>query len=467
MPASAPARPPEAMAGMTALPQDQAPQAGIAERLLAGVARKPVAAEIGWLAERRRLAAERFRAQGLPGRRTEAWKYTSLRALEQMVFAAPAAPTVASGLPAAAGDFGHRLVLVDGIFTPHLSRLAGLPDGAELTSLARLIEAEPLAMAAALDPLGRLAENALFALNSAALADGFVLRLAPGVVLGAPIQILHLAAGSDRLNQPRNLILLGEGARAAVVEQHAALGGPTYFANGVTQVSLARGASLGHLRLQQEADAAIHVWQTEAGIAAEASYESFALAEGARLARNEIRAYLEGERASCRLDGAYLAAGSQHLDTSTTIEHLRPETSSREAYKGILDDRARAVFQGRIVVQPGAVKSDGHQLNRALLLSDRAEIDSKPELEIYADDVKCGHGATAGALDEEALFYLRARGVPLAEARAMLVEAFLAEVIEAIGDPDLRALAEKRARAWVARRRDDQRREDQRQGEKS
>jgi Fe-S cluster assembly protein SufD len=264
MPASRPARPPEGDGAMTALPQDKAGTAGIAERLLAAVARKPVAAEIGWLAERHRLAAERFLAQGLPTQRDEAWKYTPLlRPLEPMAFAAPAARTIAAGdLPAPAAGIAHRLVLVDGVVAPHLCHLDGLPEGAQLTSLAQLIEAEPQAMAAALDPSGRLADNALFALNSAGLTDGFVLRLAPGVVLPAPIEILHLAAGADRLNQPRNLILLGEGARASLVERHLALGHQGYFANGVTEASLARGAALSHLRLQQEAPGAVHVWQT-------------------------------------------------------------------------------------------------------------------------------------------------------------------------------------------------------------
>jgi len=209
MPASAPARPPEAMAGMTALPQDRAPQPDTAERLLAAVARKPVAAEIGWLAERRRLAAERFRAQGLPGRHNEAWKYTALHRLEQMTFA-PAAETdvdaslavAAADLPAAAGDFKHRLVLVDGVFAPHLSRLDRLPEGAVLASLARLIEAEPLAMAAALDPLGRLAENALFALNSVALADGFVaVAVADGLVVVAGFAAVWAIAAIEAARQ--------------------------------------------------------------------------------------------------------------------------------------------------------------------------------------------------------------------------------------------------------------------------
>jgi Fe-S cluster assembly protein SufD len=457
MPASRRARRPDPMASPVARKQDRTAQADIAERVVAAATRRPAGiAELGWLAERRRAAAERFRALGLPTQHLEAWKYTSLRPLAELAFAAPATPPAApSDLAGLGEEFAHRLVLVDGVFAPHLSRLDGLPAGAELASLGELIAREPLAMAAELDPRGRLPDNALFALNSVALADGFVLRLAPGVVLEAPVHVVYLASGADRLSQPRNLVRLAEGARASLVEQHAALGGAAHFANGVTQIALAKDAALAHLRLQHESAAAIHVWQTEAAIGAGASYESFALAEGARLARNEIRAYLEGEGASCRLDGAYLAAGAQHLDTTTVIEHLRPRTTSRESYKGILDDRSRGVFQGRVVVHAGAVKTDGHQLNRALLLSDRAEIDCKPELEIYADDVKCGHGAAAGALDEEALFYLRARGVPLAQARAILVEAFVGEVIEAIGDPRLRALAAARAGAWIGQRQED------------
>jgi Fe-S cluster assembly protein SufD len=456
MPASRPARRPD-VTSVAAREQGRMAQPGAAERLLAAATARPAGiAELGWLAERRRTAAERFRALGLPTQQHEAWKYTSLRQLAELDLAAPATTPVAPDDLAGFGDgFVHRVVLLDGVFAPHLSRLDRLPAGAELASLAALIAREPLTMAAELDPLGRLPDNALFALNSVALADGFVLRVAPGIVIETPIHVLHLASGVSRLSQPRNLVRLAEGARASLVERHAALSGDAYFANGVSQIALGQGAALAHLRLQQESAAATHVWQTEAGIGPGANYESFALAEGGRLARNEIRAYLEGEEASCRLDGAYLADGSQHLDTTTVIDHLRPRTTSRETYKGILDDRSRGVFQGRIVVQPGAVKSDGHQLNRSLLLSDRAEIDSKPELEIYADDVKCGHGAATGALDEEALFYLRARGIPLAQARAILVEAFIGEVIDGIGDPQLRALAAAHAGAWIARRQED------------
>jgi Fe-S cluster assembly protein SufD len=433
-----------------------------AERMLAAVAageQRGSVANAPWLAEQRQRARERFRALGLPTPRTEAWKYTKLSPLERMNFVAPrmtpdnikpsALPTLGP-----ANAFPHRFVFVDGRYMPHLSSSRHLPAGATLASLAEMLAEDPSALEPYLGRSETAEDQALFALNSASLADGFVLRLAPGADVEAPIHIVHLASGADEtlISQPRNLILLGERTRATLVEQHVAGGSGSYFTNGVTEVALGRGAVLHHLRLQQESHDAVHVWQTEVHVGREASYESFALAEGARLGRNEIRAWLDGEEAGCRLNGIYLAAGVQHLDTTTVVEHRQPRGTSRETYKGILDDRGRGVFQGRTVVRPGAVKTDGHQLNRALLLSDHAEVDSKPELEIYADDVKCGHGAAAGALDEEALFYLRARGLAESHARAMLVAAFAGEVIDEIADPLLRDAASARVSNWIAKR---------------
>jgi Fe-S cluster assembly protein SufD len=218
----------------------------------------------------------------------------------------------------------------------------------------------------------------------------------------------------------------------------------------VSEIRVGAGATLRHYREQSEGMSAFHTAATDSWVASDARYEAFLLTTGAGLSRSESRVVLDGAGASCRLDCGYLARGRQHVDNTTEIIHAKPHTTSAEVYKGVLDDQARGVFQGRIVVQKDAQKSDGHQLNKTILLSDRAEIDTKPELEIFADDVKCSHGATAGELDEGALFYLRARGIDLADARQLLVHAFIAEALENVADPALRETFSRRVGAWMA-----------------
>jgi len=222
-----------------------------------------------------------------------------------------------------------------------------------------------------------------------------------------------------------------------VIEHHVSLGGGATFANSATEIELGDGALLHHYKMQAEGPEAFNLGTLHASVGRNAHYDGFGMSLGARLSRNEVAVRLDGEGARCHLNGAYMMRGRQHCDNTTVIEHVVPHTSCREVFKGVLDDEARAVFQGRIVVHPDAQQSDGHQLSKAMLLSEKAEIDAKPELEIYADDVKCSHGATAGDLDHEALFYLRSRGLPEARARNLLIEAFLTESVEAIAAADL------------------------------
>ena len=290
----------------------------------------------------------------------------------------------------------------------------------------------------------------LLALNAALMADGYVLRLGPGDVLARPIEIVYLARPGDRTlaYHPRNLILAEAGSQATIVEHHLGLDDGTYFTNGVTELRLERDAQIRLFKLQDEASKAFHLHQTSARIGAGASLEGFTLSLGGRLVRNEIKLSLDGRGAACRLNGAYALGLEQHCDNTSVIDHIGLETTSRQVYKGVLDDRARAVFQGRIAVRPGAQGTDGHQLNKTLLLSDQAEIDTKPELEINADDVKCSHGATAGELEEDALFYLRSRGIPEDEARDVLVQAFLDEALEEISDDDVRQAFQVRLADW-------------------
>ncbi len=416
------------------------------------------AAGPAWLEAQRREAADRFAAEGLPTPRVEDWKYTNLAVLEGVPFRAPPRSengVDADGLPAllARRRGSHRLVFVNGRFRADLSHVDGLPEGVEIGSLAAAAARDDGLLEGRLGSLGGRDAPPLFALNTAAWRDGYFVRVPAGVTLEKPVSVIFLAvpdAGATYAYHPRNLVIAEAGSQITVVEHHAAGdGGAVYLANVATEILAGEGATVRHCKIQDESRAAFHVATGLVRLDAGASLDSFVFALGGRLARNEIRVVLDGEGADCRLNGAYLAKGSQHIDNTTAIDHARPLTASREVYKGVLDGRGRGVFQGSILVRPGAQKIDGHQLSRAILLSDEAEIDTKPQLEIYADDVKCSHGATAGELDEEPLFYLRARGIPEDEARRILVEAFLGEVIDGIALAGLREPLEYMVARWM------------------
>ncbi len=410
--------------------------------------------DLPWLVELRQANLARFAKQGLPGPREESWKYTNLRPLQRIDFAPePEASVHVDRLPSLLpfGSEGHRLVFVNGCFRPDLSDTTNLPEGVQVGSLADALARAPDRLA---DHLGRIANGAeqpLLALNTAMMRDGLVVRVPRGVAVAAPIEVILIGATPERprIYHPRCLILLEPDSHVTLIEHHVSLGGATTFANSVTEIEVCQDAVLHHYILQAEGASAFQIATRHVRLAQRAHYDFFGLSVGGRLTRNEIAVRLEGPGAECRLNGAYLMRGRQHCDNTTTIEHLAPETSCREVFKGVLDDEARAVFQGRIVVHPGAQKSNGHQLSKTLLLSDRAEIDIKPELEIYADDVQCSHGATAGALDGEAMFYLRSRGIPEAKARRILIEAFLAEAIHSIAAEGLCPALMSGVVAWL------------------
>lgn len=379
-------------------------------------------------------ALARYAKLGVPTPKLEAWHFTSLKPLDEAAFA----PSDAKGAAVTAATVSahalstshahHQLVFVDGRFRADLSRIGTLPKGVVLAGWS----------ASKTLPAGLLAEaadaGAMRALNAAYAADGAILEVPAGVALAAPVHLLFL--GASGAAHMRNRIAMGEGASATVLETYAGAG--RYWTNAVTDISVAAQAALTHLKLQAESDEAFHTAATAAQIATKGVFDSFVLSLGGRLARNEIEAVLKGEGGRTKLEGAYLARGRQHIDNTTTIDHVAAHCDSVERYRGVLDDHAHAAFQGRIVVRPDAQKTNAHQLNENLLLSDRAEIGSKPELEIHADDVKCGHGATAGEIDEQALFYLRARGIGEAQARGMLIEAFVSELIDGIADEAIR-----------------------------
>ena len=414
-------------------------------------------ARLGWLERAREGALERFAASGLPTPKVEAWKYTNLNALAKLALV-PAKP-VLNGVAAEAltwllpaGLKPHRLVFVNGRLRPDLSRPRALPAGAVLADLAGMLERQPEALEGRLGRLATIDQQPLVALNTAFLADGFVLRLGRDVALDRPVELLFIGipGAEPAVCHPRGLVLAEAGSRATIVEQHIGVGAGAYFANSLIEVEIEDGASLEHYKLERESAEAFHIATTAVRLGRGARYESFVLAEGGRLARNEIGVTLDGPGASCRLNGAFMGRARQHIDNTTTIDHAKPETTSREIYKGVLDNYARGVFQGRILVRPDAQKADGQQTSRTLLLSEGAEIDTKPQLEIYADDVKCSHGAAAGALDEDALFYLRSRGIPQDEARQLLVTAFVHDAVDGIENEPVRECFRRVAAGWVA-----------------
>jgi len=381
----------------------------------------------------RDAAAETFAAAGLPGRRDEAWRYTSLRALADSTFEEPLIAVSVAPDPGPMPDL-PRLVLVDGRFQPDLSTP---PAHVEIEGFAERPD------------FGRLpdARQPMVALNTMLAEDGLHLHVRQGVDAGTVV-LLSLAIDAHRpiAFHPRHSIHLEPGAKLTVLE--IARGQGTYLHNAVGEVAVAAGATLTHIRLQQESAEAFHLSTTFAEVAERGVYDAFVLTLGARLARTEIHARLKGPAGAVHLNGAQLLGGIQHGDITTVVGHDAPNCASRQTVKNVLSGRSRGVFQGRIEVARAAQKTDGYQMNQALLLSPQAEIDCKPQLEIYADDVKCSHGATVGELDPDQMFYLRSRGISEEAARAILVRAFLAEAMDPVTDEVARDLLEGAIETW-------------------
>lgn len=397
-----------------------------------------------WLACLRAEGLERFARTGLPTTRNEAWKFTNLRGLEKQHFQpAPDARALAiDAIPTALAEPGPRLVFVAGQYRPDLSRTDGLPAGVALDALSAQMAAAPDTLAQRMEELlsrFKALDHPFRALNAAFLADGVLLHVPAGVKLDRPVELVFIAPpGIAAAWHPRLVLVVEDRAEATIVEHHVGTAGSAYLSNIATDAAVGKGARLHHYKMQREGLDAFHIATVNTLLAEGSVYDTFVLNLGAKLARHEARQVLDGERIEARVSGAYAIAGDQVSDITTLIDHAKPNCTSREVVKGVIDGKARAVFQGKIIVRPDAQKTDGYQLNRALLLSDEAEIDSKPELEIYADDVKCSHGATAGELDEEQMFYLRSRGVPRDAARVLLIGAFLGEALDEIIDETVR-----------------------------
>lgn len=428
-------------------------------------------ASLPWLVRLREEAIDRFADEGWPTTRRENWRHTSLAFMGQQTLAAEAgekpeavlarlreryrtatraqagshegvASAVGAGSPANAAasapqDADHWLVFVDGRFAPALSAIGGLPGGAQIGSLADALKRTPEAVEAA---FGNASDGETpQALNAALATDGAWIRLSRGVAVEQPIHLVFIgAATADR--HLRNLIVAEAGAQATIVEHYPAGAAGSTLTTAVTRVLAAQDSHVVHLKLQEEAPEAIHLATIDAVQARGAVFASHSLSFGARMARNDIRTRLDGEGAEALLNGLYHADGRRHVDHHTRIDHAAPQGTSREFYRGLLDGNARGVFTGRILVAQDAQRTDAMQRCDNLLLSRLAEADARPELEIYADDVKCAHGATVGQIDDDALFYLRSRGLDATHARQVLTYAFAAEVLERIAHAPLRAL---------------------------
>jgi Fe-S cluster assembly protein SufD len=442
-----PRRSPERAAAMQAT---IAPSEHYARLFEAALERLP-GSRHGTLREWRQASFERFRALGFPGPKAEAWKYTSVRPLAREDYAlAAAAPVRRADLaPYLLGEDARRLVFVNGQFAPELSDdVSDLPR-APVQSLAAALEdgeVSPFELG-----LESSSEHAFSALNAAFAVDGCLIRLDDGAALEGPVQLLFVSVGDQRptLISPRNLVALGAAVRLDLVETHVALAGGRALTNLVNRFVVGRGAELNHDRLQVGELAGSLIGRTHYRISADARLTQTLATFGGALVRNEVEAVLDGAGIEMGLNGLYFGRERQHIDNAIQVEHARPGSISDQFYKGVLDGRAHAAFAGRIVVQRDAQKTNAYQANNNLLLSPDAEIDTKPELEIFADDVKCSHGATAGELDERALFYLRSRGLEPGTARSLLTYAFADEVLERFHHPAAARQARRELLRWL------------------
>jgi len=410
---------------------------------------------IGWLDAARRENLDAFATGGLPDTRMEAWKYTALRALGQRRFAPvdtqAATRTVDIEPFALPGIDGPTLVFVNGVFRKELSRVDQLPAGLSLQSLSQALQGDAEPLRFALSRHYREGGDVFARLNAALAGDGVVLRVAAGAKVEQPVRLLFIGAPAEEnvAWHVRHVVELGEDAVLSLVEQHVATDAQQNLGTQVTDLVLRRGAKLRHVTLQDAAEGSTLVRHDSIHLDEEAHAALYVLELGGSLVRHDLHAVLAGDRSRLDTRGVFALRGRQHVDTQMAIRHQALNTASESVWRGVADERSRGVFRGAIVVAQGADGSDASLSSKNLLLSGQAEIDTKPELEIYADEVKAAHGATVGQLDERSLFYLRSRGIPLAEARAMLTTAFCRAVFESLPDEGLREHINQRLMAQL------------------
>jgi Fe-S cluster assembly protein SufD len=396
----------------------------------------------------RREALSRFTELGFPTRRNEEWKYTDVSPLTRLSFRpAPAdrpSGCLLNGALPMGGVTACRLVFVNGKFAPSLSVTEALPRGVKLLSLSAALATDFATVEAHLARSARFHEQSFVALNTALWEDGAFIFVPRGIIVEEPIHVLFLISpdAGPVMTHPRNLLIAEENSQATVIESYTGGEGDIYLTNAVTEIVLAENAVLDHYRVQRESGAAFHIATQQTHQSRGSNFSSHSIALGGSLVRNDVNAVLDGPGIESTLNGLYVASGRQHVDTHTAIDHAQPHCNSHELYKGILDGRATGVFNGKIFVRQDAQKTDAKQTNQNLLLSRDAEINTKPQLEIYADDVRCTHGATVGQLDDDAVFYLRSRGIGQAEARGLLTYAFASDILNRIRVAPLRELLE-------------------------
>jgi len=419
--------------------------AGGLERWLPASGAELPGAELEWLSATRQRALERARSEGLPSAKSEAWRYTGLKGLLEKGFVPHEGPLTALGREDIAeilipGLDSHRIVLVNGRYTAGLSELGDLPSGVRVGSLRQLLKDDPDALRAHLTRVADVGAHVFSQLNTAGIDDGLVVLLEPGTRLDRPIELIHLSVGMEtpRVAQPRHLIVLDQGAQAVLIERYLGLGEALYCTNSLAEVSLGPEAVLSHQRVQLESRGAFHITGLYLSQAAGSRYAGVNVGLGASWARTDLVSRFCGQDAECKFEGLYLAGDGQLIDYHLDVEHGLPKCTSRERFKGILYGQGRAVFDGLVRVAVDAQQTDAQMVNNNLLLSKKAEVDTKPQLEIYADDVKCSHGTTVGQLEPERLFYLRARGIPAGIARRILCLGFAEEVIGELAPAALR-----------------------------
>jgi len=403
-----------------------------------------------WLKDLREGAIARFHDLGFPNMKQEAWRFTSVAPIAEGSFALakpPARiPTLEDIRPFLLFEAGYRLVFVDGFFQGALST----PFFDDVQSLAHVVTHRQDLVRQHLGTYAATLDRPFSALNTAFVSDGAFVHVPAKARIAEPIQLLFLATGAKVVTHPRNLVVLEREARAAIVETYASLGEGVYWTNAVTEISAGDGARVDFHRVQRESPRAYHVAATQTHQGRDSTVNLHTVAFGGALARHDIGAVMAGPGGTLILNGLYLLAGTQHADHHTTIDHAAAHCESHEYFNGVLDDKSRGVFTGRIIVRPGAQKTDSKQTNNNLLLSPDAHADSQPQLEIYADDVKCTHGSTVGPLDPRALFYLRSRGVSEHEARRLLTYGFAAEILGRMGVASLRAQLDAIVRGRLA-----------------
>ena len=408
-----------------------------------------------WLGHLRREAWEQFSAAGFPTTRNEDWRFTSLNNLVRTPFRR--STKGAEGLteqaikeyrlPAAACE----LVFVNGCFAPQFSNLESLPPGLEVESLAQTLADDPAKIEQHMGRYVNLRRDAFAALNTALWEDGAYIRIGRSAMIDLPIHLLYVSVGGvgPVMTHPRALIIAEEASQAAVVEEYVSVGDDPAFCNAVTEVAAGDGSVVSHCLIERENLQSFNISTLRIEQGRGANLASHSVLLGGGLVRNNVHPVLAGEGSECLINGLFIGAGRQHLDNYMLVEHASPNCSSRQFYNGILDGEAHGVFHGRIIVHKDAQKTDAKQTNRNLLLSDDARIDTKPQLEIHADDVKCTHGATIGRIEDELLFYLRSRGLAEAEARSLLLYAFAGECLERMHEMPVRSFVEKLIRKRV------------------